>query len=74
MSSYLLSAYSYYNIIDYIPHTVYFIPRTDLFYNWTFVYLNFPDLFLSSSQNLSLLATLFVLYVHECFIMFVHLV
>ena len=31
----------------------------------TFLYLNFPDLFLSSSQNLSLLATLFVLYVRD---------
>ena len=35
-------------IIDCIPHTIYFIPVTHLVYNWEFVPLNLPHLFLSS--------------------------
>ena len=32
-------------IIDYIPHTVHFIPVAHLFWDWKFVPLNLPYLF-----------------------------
>ena len=38
----------YYIIIDYIPHTVHFIPVTHLLCSWKFVPLNRPHPFLSS--------------------------
>ena len=39
---------SYYSISQSIPHTVHYISLTHLFYNWKFVPLNLPHLFLSS--------------------------
>ena len=44
-SSYHMSAFRYYNIIDYIPWAVHFISMTHLFYNWKFVPSNHPHLF-----------------------------
>ena len=41
----------YYIAIDYIVHTVYFIPVTHLFCNWKFIPLNFLHLFHSSFKN-----------------------
>ena len=38
----------YYIIIDYIPHTVHFIPLTHLFCNWRFALLNLPHWYLFS--------------------------
>ena len=44
-------------VIEYISHTVHFIPLTHFFYNWKFVPLNLSHLFLSSPLLLSPLAT-----------------
>ena len=40
-------------VIDYIPHTVYFIPVSHLYYNWKFVLLNLFYLFLSSPKMIN---------------------
>ena len=67
---------SYYNIVDYIPHAVHFIPMTHLFYNWKFVPLNLPHLFHSSPHTPPLwqppVCSLY-LWVCFCFVTFVHL-
>ena len=44
----VISHQRYHIIINYIPHTVHFIPVTHLFYNLKFVPLNLSHLFLST--------------------------
>ena len=64
----------YYIFIDYIPHTVYFIPMTHLFCNWKFVPLNLPHLFLSSPHLFPLWKPpVCSLYIWLCFVMSLHL-
>ena len=41
-------------VIDYIPHIVHFIPVTHIFFNYKFVPLPLPHLFLSSSHPLGI--------------------
>ena len=58
--------------IDYIPHTVYFIPTMHLFCIWMFPPYNFPHLFPSYCYPSPWATTCFSLCVCFCF-MFAHL-
>ena len=45
---------SYYNIIDYIPCAVHYIPVTYLFYNWCAIYKNIKSLCSTPETNIIL--------------------
>ena len=62
-------------VIDYIPHTVYFIPVSRVYCNWKFVLLNLFYLFLSSPNPLCSVNHLFTLCIYNrfSFVIFVHL-
>ena len=66
----------YYNVIDYIAHTVHFIPMTHLVCNWKLIPLNLSHLFFSLSHFFPLCQPpVCPLYLGLCFclVMFVHL-
>ena len=63
---------SYYNIIDYVPYGVHYIPVIYLFYNWKFVPLNLPHLFHSFPPPLSPLTITSLFSVYESLYAFIY--
>ena len=62
-------------VIDYLPHTLHFIPVSNLLCNEKFVCLNLPHWLLSSPYTPLSGNHLFVFHIYEsfCFVMFVYL-